>query len=192
MIKQEAPFSAIKDIGFSQALQDYSHRLFLKEAPVLYELRQHTKKMPEGHMQITPLQGQFLGFLMQILGPKKVLEIGTYTGYSSLVMALSLPKDGTVLTCDRNPEWTKIAKKYWALAGVETKIELILGQALETQASLIKQGQTFDFILIDADKKNYRAYYENSLQLLKKGGVVAIDNVLWGGNIMEQSLHDPI
>lgn len=173
----------IKDIGLSADLQDYCHHYFLKEPPLLQALRQQTQTMPEGHMQITPLQGQFLGFLTKVLRPKKILEIGTYTGYSTLIMALNLLPEGKILTCDKNKEWTKIAQKYWDLSGVNSKIELRLAPATDTLAALMGQNQLFDFIFIDADKKNYLTYYEQGLHLLHPDGVMAIDNVLWGGKV---------
>jgi caffeoyl-CoA O-methyltransferase len=181
----------IKDIGFTAVLQDYCHQYFLREHPLLESLRQETQRMPQGHMQVTPLQGQFLGFLVKMIQAKNILEIGTYTGYSSLAMALNLPSNGKLITCDKNPEWTKMAKKYWQQAGLDHKIHLMLGSASESLSILTNQGERFDLILIDADKKNYENYYEQSLQLLKTNGLIVVDNVLWRGKIAENDPNDP-
>ena len=173
-----------KDINLTEQLHDYCHHHFLNEPSALQALRQQTQAMPEGNMQITPMQGQLLGFLIKITQAKRILEIGTYTGYSSLVMALSLPQDGQIITCDRNVEWTNVAKKYWELAGVSHKITLMMGKAVDTLQGLIRKQEAFDMILIDADKSNYEAYLEQSLSLLNPYGIIVVDNVLWEGKVV--------
>jgi len=143
-------------------------------------------------MQIPPEQGQFMSFLVKVLSAKKALEIGTYTGYSTLCVALALPKDGRVVACDINDNWASVGRKYWKEAGVEQKIDFRLGPALRTLDSLIESGETgsFDFAFIDADKGNYDHYYEKSLSLLRPGGVIAIDNVLLFGSVVDPSVLD--
>ncbi len=138
-------------------------------------------------MQITPEQGAFMRMLIGMLGARRVLEIGVYTGYSSISMALGLPKDGLITACDTSEEWTEIARRYWREAGVEDRINLHLRPALETLDDLLADGAggTYDFAFIDADKTNYDKYYERSLDLLRAGGVIAIDNVLWGGQVID-------
>ncbi|RZI46383.1 O-methyltransferase [Candidatus Finniella inopinata] len=166
-----------KDINLTEKLQDYCHHHFLNESRVLQALRKQTQTMPEGSMQITPLQGQLLGFLVKMTNAKTILEIGTYTGYSSLTMALSLPEEGRIITCDRNVKWTNVAKKYWELAGVSHKITLMMGKAVDSLQKLIQQQETFDLVLIDADKSNYGTYLELSLSLLNPNGVILVDNM---------------
>jgi predicted O-methyltransferase YrrM len=144
-------------------------------------------------MQIVPEQGQLMALLVRLIGARRCLEIGTFTGYSSLSVALALPEDGRILCCDINPETTAIAQKYWQKAGVAQKIELRLAPAGETLAALIADGAggSFDFAFIDADKANYDLYYESCLKLLRPGGLAAIDNVLWGGTVSESHRGDP-
>jgi caffeoyl-CoA O-methyltransferase len=136
-------------------------------------------------MQIAPEQGQFMALLIQLLGATKSLEIGVFTGYSSLVIALALPANGKIVACDLSEEYTRVARRYWQLAGVADKIELRLAPALDTLDQLLAddQAETFDFAFIDADKVNYDGYYERSLQLVRPGGLIAIDNVLWSGRV---------
>ncbi len=138
-------------------------------------------------MQIAPEQGQFMALLVRLLGAKKTLEVGVFTGYSALVTALALPEDGKVIACDRDPRFTEMAKPYWEKAGVADKIDLRLAPALETLENLIANGErnSFDFAFIDADKRNYPNYYEQTLQLVRPGGLIAIDNVLWSGRVAD-------
>ena len=178
------------DLGISPSIYDYCLQNWLREDETLHALRQQAEKMPEGRMQVLPLQGQFLAFLVRLTNAKRILEIGTYTGYSSLVMAKALADGGKITTCDKNPEWTKMAKTYWQRAGVDEKIELRLGPALETLQGFLDTGGQFDFIFIDADKKNYDAYYELSLKLLEPGGLLLIDNVLWAGKVADPDHQD--
>jgi caffeoyl-CoA O-methyltransferase len=160
--------------------------------PQQARLREETRQLPLARMQIAPEQGQFMALLVQLLGARRTLELGVFTGYSALSVALALPADGRVVACDVNDEWTRIARRYWAEAGVADRIELRLGPGLATLEQLIADGsaESFDFSFIDADKENYDAYYEQSLKLLRPGGIVAIDNALWGGDVADESKQD--
>ena len=173
-------------------LYDYLLSVSLREPEILAQLRQETAQHPDGDMQIAPDQGQFMALLIKLMGAKKVLEIGTFTGYSALCMALALPPDGTITACDVSEEYTAIARRYWQAAGVADKITLHLAPAIDTLDTLLANGQadTFDFTFIDADKVNYRHYYEKSLALLRPGGLIAIDNVLWGGDVADPDITD--
>jgi caffeoyl-CoA O-methyltransferase len=143
-------------------------------------------------MQIAPEQGQFMQLLVELIGAKKTLEVGVFTGYSSLAVALALPPDGKVIACDISEQFTSIAREYWKEAGVANKIELNLAPAVKTLERLVAEGQqgTFDFAFIDADKANYDRYYESSLVLLRRGGLIAIDNVLWHSRVIDPSTND--
>ena len=165
----------------SEALYEYIVNVGTRETAVQKELRAETAKLPMGQMQIGPDQGALLQVLVRILRAKRCIEIGTFTGYSALTVALALPPNGKIICCDVSEEWTSIGRRYWKKAGVEKKISLRLGPALETLAGL--KGK-FDFAFIDADKPNYWAYYERCLKLLRKGGLVAVDNTLWGGSVI--------
>jgi predicted O-methyltransferase YrrM len=174
------------------ALYEYLLRVSLREPDVLRRLREETAALEDARMQIGPEQGQLMALLVQMLGAKKTLEVGTFTGYSALVIALALPEGGRVVTCDVSEEWTRIARRYWAEAGASRKIDLRLGPALATLDGLIEGGEaaTFDFAFVDADKVNVRAYYERALELVRRGGVVAIDNVLWSGKVIDPNVKD--
>ncbi|MGF1588175.1 MAG: class I SAM-dependent methyltransferase [Pleurocapsa sp.] len=174
-------------LGLDDRLYEYLLSVSLREPEVLSKLRQETNQHPASIMQISPDQGQFMALLIKLLGAKKTLDIGVFTGYSSLAVALALPEDGKVVACDRDPEATKIARRYWQLAGVESKIDFRLAPALETLDQLIAAGESgsFDFAFIDADKRNYANYYEQALTLLRPGGIIAIDNVLWFGSVAD-------
>lgn len=177
-------------LTMTESIYQYYLANSLREDPTLTKLRKETAKLSSSKMQIAPEQGQFLAFLIKMLNAKKSLDIGVYTGYSSLVVAMAMSEGGKVVGCDINTEWTQIAKKYWKLAGQEKKIELKIAPAVNTLEQLLSDGEenTFDFIFIDADKKNYINYYELSLKLLRPGGVIAVDNVLWGGRVADP--HD--
>lgn len=179
-------------LAMTDSLYQYYLANSLREHPILTELRQETSKMSAGKMQIAPEQGQFMAFLVQLFDARKTLDIGVFTGYSSLAVALSLPQDAKVIACDVNEEWTRVAQQYWQRAGQQNKIELRLGDARQTLQSLIQQGEaeTFDFAFIDADKQNYDEYYELSLRLLRKNGVIAIDNVFQDGRVADESMRD--
>ena len=164
-----------------------------RDDDILRQLRAETLTLKEAQMQISPEQGALLSILTKILNAKKTLDIGVFTGYSSLVVARELPNDGLVVACDTSIEWTSIAKKYWKLAGVDNKVDLHLAPAIETLEKLIEDGQgsTYDFSFIDADKINYQSYYEYSLTLVKPGGIIAVDNVLWSGQVIDENDSDP-
>ncbi len=177
----------VKNSGLNSRVYNYLLSVSVREAEILTQLRKETNRHPMSVMQISPDQGQFMGLLVQLLGAKKTLDIGVFTGYSSLVVALALPSDGRVIACDVDAESTAIARRYWSNAGVADKIDLRLAPALETLDSLLAAGEagSFDFAFIDADKKNYPNYYERALELLRPGGVIAIDNVLWSGRVAD-------
>ena len=179
-------------LGLDQPLYDYLLSISLREPDILRELRDETAHHPRAMMQIAPEQGQFMALLVQLLGAKKTLEIGVFTGYSTLCVALSLPANGTIVACDVSEEYTCVARRYWEAAGVAHKINLRLPPALSTLDELLASGQagTFDFAFIDADKANYQAYYERSLQLIRSGGLIAIDNVLWSGRVADSQIQD--
>lgn len=180
------------DIQISKELYEYMLSTSLREHDSLRGLREVTAKDPSAIMQIPPEQGQFMALLVKILGARKALEIGTYTGYSTLSIALAMPDNSITVTCDINSEWANIGRNYWKEAGVENKIDLRIGPALDTLDGLINEGQenTFDFAFIDADKINYDGYYERSLTLLRPGGLVAIDNVFLFGSVVDPELLD--
>lgn len=181
-----------KTFFLSARLYDYLLSVSLREPEVLRQLREETARDPRAHMQIAPEQGQFMAFLVRLMGARRTIEIGVYTGYSSLWVALALPPDGRLVACDVNEQWTAVARRYWAEAGVANKVELRLAPALETLDRLLaeRQAGTFDFVFIDADKGAYVDYYERALQLLRPGGVVAFDNVLWAGDVADPAVQD--
>ena len=180
-------------IELNQSLRDYLINVSVKESGVLKDLREETLQLDEFQMQISPEQGSFLSFLVKLINAKHTLDIGVFTGYSSLVVALQLPQNGYVTACDTNEEWTEIAQKYWKAAKVEDNIDLHIAPAVETLDKLISNGNEglYDFSFIDADKINYQHYFEQSLVLVRKGGVIAIDNVLWGGRVLDNSDTEP-
>ncbi len=179
-------------ITMSAPLHDYLVKHSVREHAALTELRRVTHQLSDAMMQISPEQGQFMSVIVQMLKAKKTLDIGTFTGYSALAVALSLPVDGKVYAFDVSEDWTNIAKKSWQAAGVANKIELKLGPADQSLQALLDQHQenTFDFAFIDADKSNYDIYYELALKLIKSGGVIAVDNVLWSGAVADPAVHD--
>ena len=181
-----------KTIGLPDRIYDYMLSVSLREPPILRRLRAETAKLPMGMMQIAPEQGQLLGLLVQALNPKRCLEVGVFTGYSSLIVALALAPDGHITACDVSEEWTSMARRYWEEAGVEQKIDLYLAPALQTLDRLIAHGRggSYDFAFIDADKQNYWGYYERSLALLRPGGLIAIDNTLWSGRPADPGVGD--
>ncbi len=178
--------------GLSDSLQQYLLRATLREPEVLVQLREETAKLPGAGMQISPEQGQLMRLLVELMGARKAIEVGVFTGYSSISVALGMPPDGRLIACDVNEEWTAIARRYWAKAKVADKIELRLAPALQTLDALLAAGQAggFDFCFIDADKDRYDDYYERCLLLLRPGGLIAIDNALWGGSVADQSIQD--
>ena len=168
-------------------IYDYMNSVSIREPAILRKLREETASHPMGGMQIPPEHGQFLALLMQLTGARRTLEVGVFTGYSSLAVALALPDDGKILACDVSEEYTSVARRYWKEAGVDHMIDLRLKPALETLHELISQRQhnRFDFAFIDADKANYEGYYECALELVRPGGLIAIDNVLWHGAVID-------
>ncbi|MGE5147253.1 MAG: class I SAM-dependent methyltransferase [Candidatus Eiseniibacteriota bacterium] len=170
-------------LSMTDELYDYLDAVSDREAPVLAELRAETLKDPRYNMQMTPNQGQFMQTLVLATGAKRILEVGTYTGYSALAMALALPKDGHLITLDISKEWTSIGRPFWAKAGVADRIELRLAPAKATMDALIKEGRegSFDIVFIDADKPNYHEYWERALVLVRKGGLIIADNTLFQG-----------
>ncbi|HMW01778.1 MAG TPA: class I SAM-dependent methyltransferase [Acidobacteriota bacterium] len=173
-------------------IHTYILSVTLREPELLQRLREETASHPMSRMQIAPEQGQFMALLVQMLGAKKTLEIGVFTGYSSLSVALALPPDGKIVACDVSEDWTNVARRYWKEAGVEHKIDLHLAPAVETLSQLLADGEagTFDFAFLDADKDNYDTYYELLLPLLRPGGTIAIDNVLWSGRVIDPEVKD--
>ena len=175
-----------------EAVERYVAHDITRETDVQQRLRAETARLPEGGMQIGPDQGALLALLARSIGAKRAIEIGTFTGYSALAVAAALPEDGRLVCCDKSKEWTAIARRYWQEAGVAERIELRLGPALETLEAL--RGEygpgSFDFAFIDADKSGYDAYYEACLGLLRSGGIIALDNMLWSGNVAKRSARD--
>ena len=174
------------------ALYDYLSSVSSREPGVLRRLREETAKMPQHNMQIGPEQGQFMALLIELTGARKCLEVGTFTGYSALAVALALPDDGRLIACDISEEFTARAKPFWEEAGVAGKIELRIGPALDTLDALIEGGEsgTFDFAFIDADKVNYLGYFQRALDLARPGGLICVDNVLWNGAVADPSRND--
>jgi caffeoyl-CoA O-methyltransferase len=179
-------------IGLDERLHAYLVEVGVREHEVLRRLREETAALPESGMQIAPEEGAFLALLVRILEARKVLEVGTFTGYSSTAMALALPADGRIICCDLSKEWTDVARRAWADAGVADRVDLRLGPALETLEQLLAAGEagSFDLAFIDADKANYGGYYEAALRLVRKGGVIAIDNVLRDGRVINPEVTD--
>jgi caffeoyl-CoA O-methyltransferase len=182
----------IKNISVTDALYHYILSTSLREPEVLQQLREETALHTHSMMQIAPEQGQFMALLVELIGAKKILEIGVFTGYSSTCLALALPPDGRITACDVNEEFTDVARRYWARAGVADKIDLRLAPALDTLNSLVAAGLagSYDMAFIDADKTNYDGYYEQSLALLRTGGLLVIDNVLWNGQVADPNVTD--
>jgi predicted O-methyltransferase YrrM len=178
--------------GVSEDLMQYIRGVTNREQDVFRRLREETAKLPNSVMQISPEQGQFMDMLVRMVGAKHALEVGVFTGYSSTTVALALPPDGKLIACDVSEEYTSMARRYWKEAGVEHKIELRLGPAVATLDALLAQSKanSFDFAFIDADKENYDHYYERALKLLRPGGLIVIDNVLWHGKVWDESVQD--
>lgn len=182
-----------RTIGLDDRLYDYLLEASLREPGILAELRSETARLAEANMQIAPEQGQFMALLAHITGARRYLEIGTFTGYSALAVALALPEDGEVVACDISEKWTAVARIYWERAGVAGRIRLELRPALDTLRALIAEGRegSFDMAFIDADKTGYIDYYEHCLILLRAGGLVLVDNTLWSGNVADPDKRDP-
>lgn len=182
---------ARRTLDLDDRLYDYLLKVGVRESELLKELRAETSKLSGAGMQIGPDQGAFMHLLAGLIGAKRALEIGTFTGYSSLCVASAMPADGKLICCDVSEEYTSIARNYWRRAGLESKIELRLGPAVATLDQLIEaKVPEFDFVFIDADKTNYVNYYERALNLVRTGGLIAIDNVLWGGDVADPKEND--
>jgi predicted O-methyltransferase YrrM len=181
-----------RSITLTDPLYQYLLDVSLREPPVLQSLRDETHRLREHSMQIAPEQGQFMAMLARLVGAGRCLEVGVFTGYSSLAVALALPDDGRIVACDVSEEWTAVARRYWKAAGVEHKIDLRLGPAVRTLDTLLAAGEagTYDMAFIDADKAAYLDYYERVLQLLRPGGLILVDNTLWDGRVLDPSVRD--
>lgn len=173
-------------------LYRYLTSVSVREPAILAKLREETERLPMGGMQSPPEHGQLLALLIQLMGARRTLEIGVFTGYSSLAVALALPEGGKIVACDVSEAFTSIARRYWKEAGVDHMIDLRIKPAMETLRELISDPQNgpFDFAFIDADKANYEGYYECALELLRPGGLIAIDNVLWDAKVIDPAVHD--
>lgn len=178
-----------KSIVLTDDLQQYMVDVGVREPPILARLREETSALPMHQMQIAAEQGAFMALLVELMGAKRCLELGTFTGYSSLAVAMALPPDGRIVCCDVSREWTDIARRYWQEAGVEDRVDLRLGPALETLDAMLAAGEanSYDFAFIDARKEEYDDYYERTLQLLRPGGLMAIDNIFQGGDVVDAS-----
>lgn len=183
---------AVRTITMTDALHDYLVGTTMKLTDAQTRLRAETAAMPNAGMQISPEQGQFMSILTKLTGAKKCLEVGVFTGYSSLAVAMALPEDGQIIACDISEEFTNTARRYWQEAGVADKITLHIGPAAETLERLLAEGHggTFDFAFIDADKPGYDTYYEAALRLVHPGGLIAIDNTLWAGRVADPTITD--
>lgn len=179
-------------VELTDALQDYIADVSPNEPDVLRELRKRTDELPLRLMQISPEQGQFLNVLVRALGVKRAIEVGVFTGYSLISTALALPEGGTIVGCDDSPEWTSIAMEFCERAGVADKVDMRIGDAVATLTQLVASGAagTYDFVFIDADKQNYETYFELALTLLRTGGLIVVDNVLWHGAVIDDSAQD--
>lgn len=179
-------------IPLTEQLMAYVQAVGAREHPALQRCREETEKLPNSGMQIAPEQGAFLALLVRLIGAKQTLEIGTFTGYSALSVALALPEDGRVVALDVSREYTDRARLYWKEAEMAARIDLRLGPARDSLDKMLEAGEgPFDFAFIDADKSNYDAYYERALRLLRRGGLIALDNMLWSGAVADPSINDP-
>ena len=181
-----------EEIGLGESLAAYVEQVGYRDTSIKRRLRDETGKLAAANMQISASQGAFMAVLVAATGARRCLEVGTFTGYSALCIASALPTDGSIVCCDVSEEWTAIARRYWEEAGLAAKIDLRLAPALETLDALIAAGHSeqFDFVFIDADKANYDAYYERALTLLQAGGLIAVDNVLWDGAVIDDAIQD--
>jgi predicted O-methyltransferase YrrM len=192
-ISEKGVYMSRTTLNITESVYDYLLSVSLREADVLRELRAETASHPYSEMQIAPEQGQFMQMLVRLIGAKNVVEVGVFTGYSSLAVALALPENGRIVACDISEEYTSIARRYWEKAGVTDKVDLRIAPALETLDHLLNQdhaGEIFDMAFIDADKESYLMYYERILKLLRPGGLILVDNVLWSGLPADPEYHD--
>ncbi len=179
-------------MGLSETVHAYLCEATLREPTLLKRLREETAQLPQANMQIAPEQGQFMALLAELVGARRVIEVGVFTGYSSLSVALALPNDGRLVACDISEEWTRIARRYWEEAGVAHKIELRLAPGLQTLDALLAAGEagTYDFAFLDADKETYVEYKDRCLELVRSGGVLAFDNAFWDGDVANPEKKD--
>jgi predicted O-methyltransferase YrrM len=182
-----------RNVQVNDTLYRYILEHSVREPEVLRELREETAKLPQAGMQIGPEQGQLMGLMARLVGARRCIEVGVFTGYSSLSVALALPADGRIVACDVSEEWTAVARRYWRKAGVDAKIDLRLAPAVETLDGLIAAGEAgrYDMAFIDADKGGYLAYYERCLALLRPGGLILVDNTLWSGDVADPANTKP-
>ena len=182
-----------RGLFFSEEISDYLLSVSLREPPILRRLREETASHPQARFQVSPEQGQFMALVIQMLGARRTLEVGVFTGYSSLAVALALPPDGQIVACDINEQFTFVARRYWREAGVDHMIDLRIRPAMETLTELLARGERgrFDFAFLDADKTSYEGYYECALELLRPGGLIMVDNVLWSGRVIDPSDQTP-
>jgi caffeoyl-CoA O-methyltransferase len=183
---------ANRTIGISDELAAYVLDLGTREPDILARLREETAALPQHGMQIAPEEGAFLAMLVALTGARRCVEVGTFTGYSSLVVALALPDDGSILCCDVSEDWTSVARRYWDEAGVASRIDLRIAPASDTLDRVLAAGgeSTYDFAFVDADKTGYDGYYERLLRLVRPGGLIVFDNMLWGGRVLERDPDD--
>ncbi|HUO82629.1 MAG TPA: class I SAM-dependent methyltransferase [Gammaproteobacteria bacterium] len=181
-----------RTLGLSDAVYEYLLEASLREPPELRTLREETAKMPEANMQISPEQGQFMALLARLMDARRCIEVGVFTGYSSLALALALPESGRIVACDVSEEWARVARRYWREAGIAHKIDLRIAPAIETLRALRANGGdgSYDFAFVDADKTSYGDYYEKLLKLLRPGGLIVIDNTLWAGKVADPDVQD--
>jgi caffeoyl-CoA O-methyltransferase len=182
-----------RTLSIDDRIYHYLCDVAVNEPELLRQLRQETAQIEYSEMQISPEQGQFMSLLIKLMGVRRAIEIGTFTGYSSICVASAMPADGSLICCDISPQWTVIAEKYWALANLQDKIALYTQPAEKTLQMLLDNGaeKSFDFVFIDADKQNYIMYYEMALRLLRKGGIIAVDNTLWSGAVADPDNTEP-
>lgn len=182
-----------RSLNLTDAVYDYLREVSLREPPFFARLREETAALPMANMQSGPEQGQFMALLVELIGARLCLELGTFTGYSALWIASALPADGRLICCDVDAKFTAIAQRYWREAGLADRIRLCLGPALDTLAALEHEYPpgSFDFVFIDADKTGQNSYYESALRLTRAGGLILIDNVLWSGRVANPARTDP-
>jgi predicted O-methyltransferase YrrM len=183
---------SVRTISLDDTLHAYLLKVGTRMDDIKLRLRAETEAMPQGRMQISAEQGQFMSLLMRLLNVKKAIEVGTFTGYSALCVAEALPSDGVLICCDVSDEFTRVGKPYWEEAGVATKIDLRLAPGAETLEKLLQEGHagTVDFMFLDADKPSYDTYYEYALKLLRPGGLIGVDNALWSGYVANPEIND--
>ncbi|MEX0924227.1 MAG: class I SAM-dependent methyltransferase [Rhodovibrionaceae bacterium] len=181
-----------RTLAMTDEIHDYILKVSLRETETMRRLREETQAHPHANMQIAPEQGQFMALLAELIGARRCIEIGSFTGYSALAVARALPEDGKIVCCDVSEDYTAVARRYWKEAGIEDKIDLRIAPAQQTLDALIAEEQegAYDFVFVDADKEGYDGYYERALVLLREGGLIAFDNVLWSGKVADPAKDD--